>query len=67
MSGKPFDEFSIERLAGDLLPDAGIDARIPTGFIRSGMSTNEAGVVEDEFLALYAKDGWTPWPRPGWV
>lgn len=55
-SNKPFDVFTTEQLAGDLLPDAGIEQRIATGFIRNTMSTDEPGVVEDEYAAMYAKD-----------
>lgn len=55
-AGKPFDQFTVEQLAGDLLPDAGIEQLVATGFVRSGMSTNEDGVEEDEYAAIYAKD-----------
>jgi hypothetical protein len=55
-SGKPFDVFTIEQLAGDLLPDAEDEQRIATGFIRAGMSTNESGVDQNEYAAIYAKD-----------
>jgi hypothetical protein len=55
-AGKPFDQFTIEQLAGDLLPDASIEQRVATGFVRSGMSTNEEGVDEEEYAAIYAKD-----------
>jgi hypothetical protein len=55
-SGKPFDVFTVEQLAGDLLPGAGIEEQIATGFIRSGMSTGEEGVENDEYAAIYAKD-----------
>jgi hypothetical protein len=55
-TNKPFDVFTTEQLAGDLLPDASLEQRTATGFIRSGMSTNEAGVTEDEYAAIYAKD-----------
>lgn len=55
-SGKGFDQFTLEQLAGDLLPHAGEEQRIATGFIRAALSTNEAGIVEDEYAAIYAKD-----------
>jgi len=55
-AGKPFDQFTVEQLAGDLLPDASIEQLVATGFVRSGMSTNEDGVEEDEYAAIYAKD-----------
>ncbi len=53
---QPFDQFSIEQLAGDLLPNATLDQRIATGFLRSGVTTNEAGIIEDEYSEIYAKD-----------
>ena len=43
-SNKPFDVFTTEQLAGDLLPDASVEQRTATGFIRAAMSTNEQGV-----------------------
>lgn len=55
-AGKPFDQFSIEQIAGDLLPNASIETQTATGFIRNAMSTSEPGVVLEEYAALYAKD-----------
>ncbi|HEX6274709.1 MAG TPA: PSD1 and planctomycete cytochrome C domain-containing protein [Polyangiaceae bacterium] len=52
----PFDRFTIEQIAGDLLPEATLDQRVATGFVRSSMSTSEGGLVEAEFAATYAKD-----------
>jgi len=52
----PYDQFGIEQLAGDLLPQASLDQRIATGFVRCGVSTNEAGIIEDEYAEIYAKD-----------
>ena len=40
----PFDEFTLEQLAGDLLPKASVEQRVATGFLRSGLKNREAGV-----------------------
>lgn len=55
-SGKGFDTFTIEQLAGDLLPDGSVEQLVATGFLRNAMSTNESGVEDDEYAAIYAKD-----------
>ncbi|HTA29044.1 MAG TPA: PSD1 and planctomycete cytochrome C domain-containing protein, partial [Candidatus Cybelea sp.] len=47
----PFDQFTVEQLAGDLLPEASTEDRIATGYIRCAMSSNEGGAIESEFLA----------------
>ena len=53
---KPFDEFTVEQLAGDLLQDPTLDQLIATGFQRNNITTNEGGVVPEEYEAVYAKD-----------
>lgn len=52
----PFDQFTIEQLAGDLLPEATLSQRIATGFHRNHMLNEEGGIIPEEFLAEYTAD-----------
>lgn len=45
----PFDQFTIEQIAGDLLPDSTIEQKIATGFHRNTMINEEGGVDPEEF------------------
>jgi hypothetical protein len=52
----PFDQFTIEQLAGDLLPDANLDQKVASGFNRCLPTTSEGGAIPAEYEAIYAKD-----------
>ena len=51
-----FDQFTLEQLAGDMLPGATLDQQIASGFHRCNVTTNEGGVIPEEVAAIYAKD-----------
>ncbi len=53
---QPFDRFSVEQLAGDLLPNASIDQRVASGFNRNNGTTDEGGVIAEEYRVEYAVD-----------
>jgi hypothetical protein len=52
----PFDQFTVEQLAGDLLPNPTIAQRIATGFNRNHMTTHEGGVIDEEYRVEYIID-----------
>lgn len=55
-ANQPFDRFTVEQIAGDLLPNPTEDQRVATGFHRCNMTTNEGGTIEEENLSNYARD-----------
>ncbi len=52
----PFDQFIIEQLAGDLLPNATLDQKIATGFNRNHRLNAEGGIVPEEYRIEYVVD-----------
>ena len=52
----PYDEFTTESLAGDLLPNRTLEQQIGSGFNRCNMTTNEGGIIDEEYLVLYTRD-----------
>lgn len=55
-SNMPFDQFTIEQLAGDLLPDASQDQLIASGYNRLLQTSHEGGLQPKEYLSIYAAD-----------
>jgi len=55
-ANKPWDQFTVEQLAGDLLPNPTLDQRIATGFNRNHRGNSEGGVIPEEYAAEYVVD-----------
>ena len=55
-ANQPYDQFVIWQLAGDLLPDAGDDQIVATGFNRNHRIQTEGGAIEEEWRTEYVMD-----------
>ncbi len=55
-ANKPFDEFTVEQLAGDLLPEATVDQKIASGFNRNHATSDEGGAFAEELRVEYVVD-----------
>jgi hypothetical protein len=53
---KPFDQFTLEQLAGDLLPNPTTEQLVATGYNRLNMMTREGGAQPKEYLAKYGAE-----------
>jgi len=52
----PYDQFTVEQLAGDLLPDATLEQKIASGFNRNHMINFEGGAIPEEYQLEYVVD-----------
>ncbi|HEX5245463.1 MAG TPA: DUF1549 domain-containing protein, partial [Tepidisphaeraceae bacterium] len=55
-SDMPFDQFTVDQLAGDLLPHPTTAQRVATGFVRNNMVNFEGGAIPEEYLTAYIID-----------
>lgn len=55
-SNKPFDQFTVEQLAGDLLPNPTLEQKLATGFNRNHMINFEGGAIPEEYHNAYIID-----------
>jgi len=55
-SNKPFDEFTVEQIAGDLMPNATPEQMIASGFNRNNGTTDEGGAIAEEYRVEYVVD-----------
>jgi hypothetical protein len=55
-ANKPFDQFAIEQIAGDLLPMKNLDPLIGSGYVRLGVSSNEGGTITEELRVNIARE-----------
>ena len=53
---KPYDQFVIEQVGGDLIPSATVDQIIASGFNRAHVTSDEGGAINEEYLLEYAAD-----------
>ena len=52
----PFDQFTVQQIAGDMLPNADLDQVIATGFNRNHRGNSEGGIVPEEYAVEYVVD-----------
>ncbi|HVW84179.1 MAG TPA: DUF1549 domain-containing protein, partial [Bryobacteraceae bacterium] len=52
----PYNEFTVEQIAGDMLPNATLDQRIASGFNRNHRGNGEGGIVPEEYAVEYVVD-----------
>ena len=55
-NNKPFDQFAVEQIAGDLMPMKNLDPLIGSGYVRLGVSSNEGGTIPEELRVNIARE-----------
>jgi len=55
-ANKPFDQFAMEQIAGDLLTMKSLDPLIGSGYVRLGVSSNEGGTIPEELRVNIARE-----------
>lgn len=55
-SNKPFDQFAMEQIAGDMMPAKNLDPLIACGYVRLGVSSNEGGTIPEELRVNIARE-----------
>ena len=55
-ANKPFDQFAMEQIAGDLMPAKNLDPLIASGYVRLGVSSNEGGTIPEELRVNIARE-----------
>ena len=53
---QPFNQFTVEQIAGDLLPNATLEQKIATGFNRNHRGNTEDGIIPEEYAVEYVVD-----------
>ena len=55
-TNKPYDQFIVEQVAGDLLPNATVEQKLATGFNRNHRGNSEGGIIPEEYRVEYLFD-----------
>ncbi len=55
-ANKPFDQFAMEQIAGDLMPKKTLDPLVGSGYVRLGVSSNEGGTISEELRVNIARE-----------
>jgi hypothetical protein len=66
-ANKPFDQFAMEQIAGDLLPMKSLDPLIGSGYVRLGVSSNEGGTIPEELRVNIARERTSCSAHISWV